>query len=211
MLDTIITNGMGNKLQELTDKLYNEGLSKGKEEGEAILAKANEQASNIVESAKKQAEEIIAKAQKEAEDFKSNVQSDVEMAASKSIQTTKHHIENLIVTKIVDKPVTDALSSPEFIKEILKEVAQKFSAQDSSDLNLVLPEAMQAKLEPFVNGELSKLLGKGINASFSKRFNGGFTIGPKNGSYFISFTDETFKSLIGEYLRPTTKKLLFGE
>ena len=29
---------MQNKLQELTDKLYQEGLSKGKEEGERILA-----------------------------------------------------------------------------------------------------------------------------------------------------------------------------
>ena len=32
---------MENKLQELTDKLYNEGLSKGKAEGEVLLAKAN--------------------------------------------------------------------------------------------------------------------------------------------------------------------------
>ena len=31
---------MQNKLQELTDKLYNEGLAKGKQEGEEILAKA---------------------------------------------------------------------------------------------------------------------------------------------------------------------------
>ena len=29
---------MENKLQELTDKLYKEGLTKGKEEGEAIRA-----------------------------------------------------------------------------------------------------------------------------------------------------------------------------
>ena len=33
---------MQNKLQELTDKLYNEGLSKGKQEGEAILNEAKE-------------------------------------------------------------------------------------------------------------------------------------------------------------------------
>ena len=44
---------MGNKLQELTDKLYNEGLSKGKEEGEALLAKANEQAEMIISNARK--------------------------------------------------------------------------------------------------------------------------------------------------------------
>ena len=40
---------MENKLQELTDKLYKEVLSKVKEEGEAILAKANEKAAEIIE------------------------------------------------------------------------------------------------------------------------------------------------------------------
>ena len=39
---------MQNKLQELTDKLYNEGLSKGKQEGEELLAKAKVQAEEIV-------------------------------------------------------------------------------------------------------------------------------------------------------------------
>ena len=33
---------MSNKLQELTEKLYNEGLSKGKEEGEQLLARAHD-------------------------------------------------------------------------------------------------------------------------------------------------------------------------
>ena len=50
----------------------------------------------------------------------------------------------------------------------------------------------------------------GVEASFSKKVAGGFRIGPKDGGYFISFTDETFNELISEYLRPATKKLLFG-
>ena len=57
---------MDNKLQELTDKLYREGLSKGKEEGEAILAKAELKATEIVEAAQKKAEEIIKKAEKDS-------------------------------------------------------------------------------------------------------------------------------------------------
>ena len=44
----------------------------------------------------------------------------------------------------------------------------------------------------------------------SDKIAGGFTIGPKDGGYFISFTEETFNALISEYLRPATKKLLFG-
>ena len=63
----------------------------------------------------------------------------------------------------------------------------------------------------FVSGELSRILGSGIDASFSKNISGGFRIGPKDGSYFISLTDETFKDLICEYLRPATRKILFGE
>ena len=65
-------------------------------------------------------------------------------------------------------------------------------------------------LEGFVAKELAKTLKGNVEASFSKKVAGGFTIGPKDGGYFISFTDETFNALISEYLRPATKKLLFG-
>lgn len=202
---------MENKLQELTDKLYREGLSKGKEEGEAILAKANEKATQIIEDARKQAAAILKAAGAEAEDLKAKVEGDVKMAAAQSIQATRKDIENLMVKGMTGKQVASALSSADFIKEIIRTVAQKFSTQESADLGLILPESLRKELEPFVSGELSRILGSGIDASFSKNISGGFRIGPKDGSYFISLTDETFKDLICEYLRPATRKILFGE
>ncbi len=51
---------MENKLQELTDKLYNEGLSKGKAEGEVLLAKAKSDAAEFVAAAENVAKDIIA-------------------------------------------------------------------------------------------------------------------------------------------------------
>ena len=202
---------MENKLQELTDKLYKEGLSKGKEEGEAILAKANEKASEIIEDAKKQAESILRKAQKDALDYKTKVEGDVKMAAVQSLQATRKDIENLMVGKMTDKQVASVLSSADFVKEVIKAVAEKFNAEEAVDLNVVLPESLKKELEPFVSGELAGVLKGGVSAEFSKKVAGGFTIGPKDGSYFISLTDETFKSLIGDYLRPATRKILFGE
>lgn len=202
---------MENKLQELTDKLYKEGLSKGKEEGEAILAKANEKAAEIIEEAKKQAESILKKAHKDAEDYKTKVEGDVKMAAVQSIQATRKDIENLMVGKMTDKQVSSTLSSADFVKEVIKAVAGKFNAEEAVDLNIVLPESLRKELEPFVSGELAHILKGGVTAEFSKKVAGGFTIGPKDGSYFISLTDETFKSLIGDYLRPATRKILFGE
>jgi V/A-type H+-transporting ATPase subunit E len=197
------------KLQELTQKLYNEGLSKGKLEGEALLAKAQMEADELVKKAREEAAAIIEKAQKEAADYKVKMEGDVKMASTQALQATKASIEGLIVAKAVE-PVKEQLSGAAFIKEVITTVAQRFSTQESTDLSLVLPEKLQKELEPFVKGELAKTLGKGVEASFSKKLAGGFKIGPKDGSYFISLTDEAFQTLIGDYLRPATKKILFG-
>ena len=198
------------KLQELTQKLYEEGLAKGKQDGEALLQKAQAEAEGIVKQAQEEAEAILAKARKDAEDFKVKVEGDVKMAAQQAVQATRTDIENLVVSKVVDGTVDKALANEDYIKGIITAVAQKFSADEPADLSLVLPESLKAALEPFVKNELGKLLGKGIDAAFSKKVAGGFKIGPKDGGYFVSLTDETFKDLIGSYLRPATKKLLFG-
>lgn len=201
---------MQNKLQELTDKLYNEGLSKGKQEGEELLAKAKMQAEEMVSKAQAEAAQIVAAAQKQADEIKAKVASDIKMASSQSLAATKKDIETLVVGKMTDEPVKKALASADFVKELIKAVAEKFTTEGPMDLSLILPESLQKDLEPFVNNELAKALNAGVEASFSKKVSGGFKIGPKDGGYFVSFTDETFNELIAEYLRPATKKILFG-
>ena len=201
---------MQNKLQEMTDKLYNEGLAKGKQEGEEILAKAKVQAEEIVAKAKAEAAAIIAAANKEAEDLKTKVQGDLKMAASQSVAATKKDIETLVVTKMTAADVTAALTSAEFVKEVIMAVAKGFNTEEPVDLEVVLPEALKKDLEPFVTKEIANVLKGQVEASFTKKITGGFTIGPKDGGYFISFTEETFNALISEYLRSATKKILFG-
>ena len=201
---------MQNKLQELTDKLYNEGLSKGKQEGEELLAKAKVQAEDMIAKAQAEANQIVAAAQKQADEIKAKVSSDLKMASSQSLAATRKDIEALVVGKMTDEPVKKALASTDFVKELIKSVAGKFSTEGPVDIALILPESLQSELEPFVNNELKKILNAGIEASFSKKISGGFKIGPKDGGYLVSFTDETFTELIAEYLRPATKKILFG-
>ena len=201
---------MHNKLQELTDKLYNEGLSKGKQEGEEILAKAKVQAEEIIAKAKAEAEAVMTAANKAAEDLKTKVQSDLKMAAAQSIAATKKDIETLVVTKMTAEQTAAALTSAEFVKEVILAVAKSFNTEEPVDLEMVLPEKLKKDLEPFVAAELAKALKGNVEATFTKKIAGGFTIGPKDGGYFISFTDETFNALISEYLRPATKKILFG-
>lgn len=201
---------MQNKLQELTDKLYNEGLSKGRQEGEAIVNDAKVKAEEILAAARKEAEDIVARARKEADELKAKVDGDLKMAARESIAATRQDIEKLIVARISEKETRSALTSASFVKEIITSVAKNFSPDAPADLEIVLPESLRKELEPFIMKELAGIIGSGVKAGFSRKITGGFTIGPKDGGYFISFTDETFIELISGYLRPATRKILFG-
>ena len=54
VINHIITPAnMENKIQELTDKIYREGVEKGNEEAQKLIAKAQEEAKRIIEDAHK--------------------------------------------------------------------------------------------------------------------------------------------------------------
>ena len=51
---------MENKIQELTDKIYREGVEKGNEEARKLVLEAQTEAKKIVDEAHKEAEQILA-------------------------------------------------------------------------------------------------------------------------------------------------------
>jgi V/A-type H+-transporting ATPase subunit E len=203
---------MQDKLQELTDRLYNEGLSKGKQEGEELLRKAHEEADAIVSDAKAEAERIIAQANKEAEELKTKVAADVKMAATQSIAVTKQEIEQMVVTQTAQQGVKANMGNTEFVKDLIMSVIRAFNPQNASPvgLDLILPEAMKAQVEPFVQNEIAQQFKGEVKVDYSKKMNGGFKVAPREGGYMLQFTDEEFTQLIANYLRPATKKILFG-
>ena len=203
---------MQDKLQELTDRLYNEGLSKGKQEGEELLQKAHAEAEAIVAKAKAEAESIIAQAQKEADELKTKVTADVKMAATQSIAVTKQEIEQMVVTQSAQQGVKTNMTNAEFVKELIASVVKAFNPQNASPvaLDLILPESLKAQVEPFVQNEIAQQFQGEVKVDYSKKMNGGFKVAPRDGGYVLQFTDDEFIQLIANYLRPATKKILFG-
>ena len=60
---------MENKIQELTDKIYREGVEKGNTEAQKLIANAQDEAKKIVEDARKEAEAIVAASRKSADEL----------------------------------------------------------------------------------------------------------------------------------------------
>lgn len=200
-----------NKLQELTDRLYTEGLSKGREEGEKVLQNAKNEAQKVLADAQAAAAKTIADAQAQAADIIAKAASDVKMASTQALDATKADIQNAVLAKLVDEKVGAALADEKFICEVVMTIAKNFSTENNCDLEVVMAEGTSQKVQDYVQAEVAKAIGRGIQVSLSKKIKGGLTVGPKDGAYFVSLTDETFSALIREYLRPATRKTLFGE
>ena len=204
---------MQNRLQELTDRLYNEGLSKGKQEGEAILADARKNASEIIEKAKKEAESIVATARKEAESLKAKTEGDLRLAAGQSIAATRQAIENMVVCRLTEKEVSSALSSADFVKEMLTATVKAFSASsDAESLEIVLPESLKKATEPFVKKELSTMFKGGLEVSFNayKHATKDATLNTVDGltpdqRFFVAYAGVWAANITDEEIRNLTK------
>lgn len=199
-----------NKIQELTEHLYEEGLSKGRLEAEKLVNEAQAQAEKILSEARQQAASIVDQAKAKAEDIAAKAQSDIKTASAHALDATKTAIQNAILAKSADAAVGKVMGEEEFAKEFILAVAKSMGEGGSDELSVILPESLK-ELSPYVTSQVSKAIGKNIEVKVGKNIKGGLNIGPKDGSYYISLSDETFTSLIREYLRPATRKLLFGE
>ena len=70
---------MNNKLQELTEKIYLEGVEKGKTEAEQLISNAEQEAKAIITKAQSEAEKIKADALKHASELDKNTKSELKL------------------------------------------------------------------------------------------------------------------------------------
>ena len=197
------------KLQQLTDKLYQEGLEKGRAEAESLVAEAEARAAKIVAEAEARAAKIAADAERKAEDVEKNAMTEIALAGKQAVAKIKSEIENLIVAKVTAEGIKSANLDPAFIKDMLLAVAANWNNGAKADLKALLPEAKKAELGAAFDSAAKALLAEGVEVGFSNDVKSGFKVGEKNGGYYISFSDESFEALLGGYLREKAAELLF--
>lgn len=203
---------MDSKLQELTEKIYREGVEKGEQQAQTIIGAAEKQAGAILEGARREADEILVGARKKAEDLRQNIEADLRLSCSQAVQAFRQQITDALVFEAVDTPVAAALSNPATITDFLKAILQSWKPAgcEAPSLAVLLPESKRIELDQALKRELQEQLSKGLFLQFSKNIKGGFQIQPAGSSYKISFADDDFKEFLKEYVRPKTRSFLFG-
>ncbi len=200
---------MHTKLQELTDKIYNEGIQKANEEAGAILVTAKKEAEEIIANANTEADNKIKNAEKKAEEFNRNMQAEMKLASSQALSALKQQVSGLITLNVVEPTMKEVFGDKKYLQSIILTVVTGWTKTGDFDLGVVLPAKDQKELETFFKNSLAAEINNGVEVKFDKSLVGGFRVGPKDNSYIISFTEEDFNNFFKAYLRPKSVELLF--
>ena len=196
---------MENKIQELTDKLYREGVEKGNAEAERLIAAAKEQAAQILAKAKDEAAEIVAKATKQAAETAENTRTELSQFAGQSKHALQSEIANLVTDQVVKEAVASTVESKDFLGQFLVSLASKWTADEP----IVIESSKAAELKSYFAAKAKDLLDKGVTINEVNGLKTFFTVKPADGSYKVEFGNEEFENYFKAFLRPQLIEMLF--
>ncbi len=196
---------MNTKLQELTDKIYLEGVEKGNADAKVIVEKAKTEAAEIIEKAKAEASGIIANAETKSAELLKNTQSELRLFAQQSVNALKTEITDLLCGTIVSDSVKAASSDKAFMQKTILTLVQEWAKTESLTI-----QAGDAKaLTDYFMANAKDLLNKGVKITEANGIKSDFAIQPAGAGYKITFGDEEFIAYFKEFLRPKLVEMLF--
>ncbi|MBN2610866.1 MAG: hypothetical protein JXB00_04840 [Bacteroidales bacterium] len=204
---------MQNKLQELTEKIYQEGISKGNAEAEKIIAEAKKEAENIISEAKQEADSLLKAAKKKSDEIKSNGDAELKLSSRQALAALKQQLTDLINGSVVSHAVSGAFGDKDFVRGIIETAIKNWNASSAGnmDITLLVPENDEKSLREYFVKSAKELLDKGIEIKGDGAVKSGFQISPRDGGYKISFTENDFNNFFKQYMRPKLAELLFEE
>lgn len=193
------------KIQELTSKLYSEGVEKGKEEADKILEQANARKKQILDEAQAEAKKILDSAKKDSDELRNHTESELKLYANQSVEALKTEIINLITADFASSKVKEATDDSSFMQNLIVELVKNWAKEE----NLTIGVENDAELESYIASNAKNLLDKGLKIETVNGIDTGFTVTPEDGSYRVKFGEDEFIEYFKEFLRPQIQELLF--
>lgn len=193
------------KIQELTEKIYREGVEKGQAEADRIIQEARETAAKIIAEAKEKAAETEAAGKKAAAELDANTRNELKLYTAQSLSALKSEIVNVLTASTVGQAVDKLVSDKDFLCKFTVALAGKWVENEP----VVIESADADTLKAYFAKEAKAILDKGVSIEKVNGRNVLFTILPADGSYKVSFGKEEFEDYFKSFLRPQLVQMLF--
>lgn len=193
------------KIQELTEKIYREGVEKGQAEADRIVEEAKHTAEQIIAEAREQAKGIEAQAQKKAGELDANTKSELKLYTSQALNALKSEIANVLTDKISKDAAANLAANKDFLGQFAVMLASKWADNEA----VVLSSSEAESLKAYFAAQAKELLEKGVTINKVNGKETMLTISPADGSYKVNFGKEEFEAYFKNFLRPQLVEMLF--
>lgn len=193
------------KIQELTEKIYREGVEKGQAEAARLIDEAKEQAAKIVAEAHEQAAAIEASARKKADETAENTKSELKLYTGQTVNALKSEIANILTDKVVSESVAELVADKNFLGQFAVALASKWAENEP----VVISTSEAESLKAYFASKAATLLDKGVTIEQVNGKQTLFSIAPADGSYQVNFGKEEFETYFKNFLRPQLVDMLF--
>ena len=193
------------KIQELTEKIYREGVEKGQAEADRIVEEAKQTAEQIIAEAREQAKAIEVQAQKKASELDANTKSELKLYTSQALNALKSEIVNVLTDKVAKDAAADLASDKNFLGQFAVMLAGKWADNGA----VVLSSSEAESLKEYFSKQAKELLDKGVTINKVNGKDTMLSISPADGSYKVNFGKEEFEAYFKNFLRPQLVEMLF--
>lgn len=199
---------MSEKVQELIQKIKNEGIEAADQKAKEIETEANTKAQQRLDQANREAEQLIIEAKEEIKKLQESTHMALKQASRDMLLSLRKEIDNTL-QRVVTQEVKDSLT-PDHLADIIGEVA-KGSLGGKSQNGGVEVSVNAKDLTKLKNGFISKLqkkLKQPIKLQSSDDVGKGFTISFDGGKSNYDFTDESLAEFLSTYLNEQVSALV---
>lgn len=214
-------------VEALIARLRDEGVAKGRAEGEHIEQEARQRAAEILREAESEARHIVSAAQREAASQRTAGEDALKLAMRDTVLQLRAVLTRE-VNESVRRLITTELRREEFLQRLILEVARRgrdeAGVEAGEAMEIVLPaelvgieelrrnplELREGSLSHFVLAVASEELAQGVTFAVAEDDATGIRIRLKDKGLEIDLTDEKVAELILAHLQPRFRAILEG-
>lgn len=209
-------------VQELIDRLSQEGVAEGQQQAKQIVADAQRKAYSIVESAREQAADILHQAREQAQQYQSAGEDALRLAARDAVRDFRARVHDGLRQRLQEL-VQHQMKDADILKRMIVAIARKASEDlDDEQLEILLPaeslteEEVRKSIETgnpdamtqFMQGMIGEDIREGVRVSLGNRTNGGLTVRVINQNLEIDLTDDAIADLLAKHLLPRYRAIM---
>lgn len=204
-------------VQELVQRLREEGVAAGRREGEEIVAAARTEAARLLEEARRDAEERTRRSHAAIETERQAARAALDLAARDAVLQLREQLEGAFVRRL-QALVAASLREPEILTELAVDALRQVVAAGPSAERAQLLVAESGAKDPQAAGAIDALAATlsrdlfqgGVDLVPGQHSGAGVRIHLADRGVELAVTDETLAALLLERLLPRFRALFEG-